>query len=202
MSPSLPKTHLDMPIAAVLAGGRGTRLGGADKGLLALRGNYLIDKVLSALEHQVAGRIIVANRHASEYAARGLPVLADAWPGQVGPLAGIYTALQHVASGDVLVVPVDAPQLPPDLVDRLQGARLQQGKPAACVRDAHGIQPLCCLLPAAWAPSARDALSAGLYSVQRWLMSQDVAMADFGAWPAHAWSVNTPEEWAALEQAI
>lgn len=188
------------PLAAVLAGGQGARLGGADKGFLVFRGKCLIDHVLSAIKPQTADQVIVANRHRSEYAQRGVPVLPDIWPGQMGPLAGIHAALQHAGSGDVLLVPVDAPVLPPTLVAELEKARQAEKKSAACVRDAQGIQPLCCLLPASWAASASESLRAGRYSVQRWLLAHDVATADFSDWPAHSWSVNTPEEWAALER--
>jgi len=180
--------------AAIIAGGQGLRLGGEDKALVRIGGRPQLARVLASLQSQSAAQILVSNRDPSAYAGFGLPVVADACPGQPGPLAGIHAALQYCGSGDVLCVPVDALWLPEDLLERLAHARRQAGTPAACVHDGAGLQPVCCLLAAALAESARQALASGDSALHRWLKSCGVATADFSHWPRWAWSFNTPQE--------
>ena len=188
-----------MLTGAIIAGGRGERLGGVDKALLTVSGRSLLQRVIERLRPQVQKLVLVANAPAETYASFGLPVLADQWPDRRGPLAGVHAALQSCASGDVLCVPVDAVWLPPDLAARLQAARQRDGQPAACVHDGAGLQPVCCLLPAAWAVSAQEALAAGRLALHRWLQEQGVALADFSDWPRWGWSLNTAEELQAAQ---
>ena len=183
-----------MLTGAIIAGGRGERLGGVDKALLTVAGRSLLERVIEHLRPQVQKLVLVAHAPAATYAAFGLPVLADQWPDRRGPLAGVHAALQASGSGDVLCVPVDAVWLPPDLAARLQAARQRDGQRAACVHDGAGLQPVCCLLPSAWAASAQEALTAGRHALHRWLQEQGVALADFSDWPCWAWSLNTADE--------
>lgn len=183
-----------MLTGAIIAGGRGERLGGIDKALMSFNGRPQLANVIERLRPQVDRLILVSNRPAETYAAFGLPVVADHWPDYRGPLAGVHAALQTCGQGDVLCAPVDAVHLPPDLVSRLLTARQQAGAEAACVHDGDGLQPVCCLLPASWAASAQEALSSGQYALHRWLTGRGVAPADFSDWPRWAWSVNTAEE--------
>jgi len=81
--------------ALVLAGGRGSRMGGVDKGLTPLQGKPLVAHIIERLEPQVAHVLINANRNAERYADFGKPVLADADPAAyAGPLAGMLAGLQ------------------------------------------------------------------------------------------------------------
>jgi len=57
----------------VLAGGRGSRMGGVDKGLQTLRGEPLARHALDRLAPQVGPLMISANRHLHAYAAFGVP---------------------------------------------------------------------------------------------------------------------------------
>jgi molybdopterin-guanine dinucleotide biosynthesis protein A len=65
----------------VLAGGRGTRMGGIDKGLQLLHGEALALHVMKRLAPQTGSLLISANRHPEVYAALGSPfgasVIAD-----------------------------------------------------------------------------------------------------------------------------
>lgn len=61
-APACPITGL------LLAGGRGTRMGGVDKGLQPLRGEPLALHVLRRLAPQVDALVISANRHFDAYA--------------------------------------------------------------------------------------------------------------------------------------
>ena len=110
--------------AVVLAGGAGTRLGGADKGLVAWRGRPLVAHALERLADSGVDAIVIsANRHLEQYAAYGRPVLADEEPAAFrGPLAGIARALAAVGASYLFTVPVDVPAWPLELPRRLREA--------------------------------------------------------------------------------
>ena len=59
--------------AVILAGGRGQRLGGRDKGLVELDGSPLVAHILASISPQVGAVIINANRNREHYAAFGVP---------------------------------------------------------------------------------------------------------------------------------
>lgn len=103
----------------VLAGGRGSRMGGVDKGLQPHRGVPLALHALRRLQPQVGAAMIIANRNRDAYAAFGVPVWPDAMPDFAGPLAGFAAGLAHCATPWLACVPCDTPNFPPDLVARL-----------------------------------------------------------------------------------
>jgi len=109
----------------VLAGGRGQRMGEADKGLQPLRGRSLVEWVLERVDPQVDDLLIIANRNLERYLELGYPVLRDRIPDFAGPLAGLQAGLTQTRSELVLLVPCDTPLLPADLVSRLAAALRQ-----------------------------------------------------------------------------
>lgn len=109
--------------AVIVAGGRSTRMG-QEKSLVSLRGRSILARVISCLVPQVETVVINANGDAARFADFGLEVITDLRPDVGTPLAGLHAALDHAAAhafDAVLTTPADAPFLPPDLVDRLQG---------------------------------------------------------------------------------
>ena len=88
---------MKQPLGVILAGGQATRMGGGDKGLLALGGTPLLSHVIARLEPQVAGLALNANGDAARFEAFGLPVLPDTIAGFAGPLAGVLAGLDWAA---------------------------------------------------------------------------------------------------------
>ena len=105
--------------ALVLAGGRGSRMGGVDKGLQGFRGLPLALHALQRLQPQVGRVMISANRNLPAYEAFGVPVWPDGLADHAGPLAGFLTALEHCTTPWLLTVPCDSPRFPADLAARL-----------------------------------------------------------------------------------
>jgi len=103
----------------VLAGGKGSRMGGVDKGLQTLRGKPMIEWVLARFAPQVADIVINANQNISTYEKYGHRVVADEIGGFAGPLAGLHAGLNAAKHPIVVTVPCDSPFLPSDLVARL-----------------------------------------------------------------------------------
>ena len=106
----------------ILAGGRGSRMGGIDKGLQNFRGLPLALQTLMRLQLQsqpLQEVLINANRNLSAYESLGVPVWPDSIDGFAGPLAGFLTGLDRCETPLLLTVPCDTPLFPLDLVERL-----------------------------------------------------------------------------------
>jgi molybdopterin-guanine dinucleotide biosynthesis protein A len=120
--PPFPIRPLDIT-GLVLAGGQGTRMDGADKGLQPFQGHPLAWHALHRLQPQVGALLVSANRNPQEYAALALPfaapVLPDSLNDYAGPLAGFLAGLAHCRSPWLLTVPCDTPRFPADLALRL-----------------------------------------------------------------------------------
>jgi molybdenum cofactor guanylyltransferase len=135
----------------ILAGGRGSRMGGADKGLQNFNGMPLALHTFLRLQPQVGTVMINANRNIAAYESFGVPVWPDVLPDHAGPLAGFLTGLERCETPWLVTVPCDTPLFPSDLVVRL--ARAAQAHDAeiamAAGREADGQvrpQPVFCLL--------------------------------------------------------
>ena len=188
---------------AVLAGGQGARMGGADKGLQPFRGTPLAQHALERLKPQVGSRIVNANRHLESYRAMGVPVWPDAEGGFQGPLAGILASLQHCDTGWLVTVPCDAPHFPHDLVARLSAAVHDASAAAAVVEapDEAGVvrlQSVFLMLRARLAPGLASALGGGERKVERWLSAVGCVRVRYDDSEPFA-NLNTLEELRALE---
>jgi molybdenum cofactor guanylyltransferase len=198
-------------LGVILAGGAGTRAGGADKGLLPLRGRPLIALVLDALRPQCETLLIVANRNLQEY-SHFTTAIRDERAGHSGPLAGIVATLAHALSQMdrepcewMMTVPVDCPRPPQDLRERLQSVLTKSGA-ASCTfaHDETGTQPLFALYRMTQAEpllaSARAAL-ASHGSVVQWHREIGACAADFSGRSAAFHNLNTPQDFLNYERA-
>ena len=153
-SACIPVPTRDQIGGLVLAGGRGLRMGGVDKGLAAWRGEPLVSHVLRRLRPQVAQVGISANRNFEAYRALA-PVIADPDPTAfAGPLTGVLAALRTVQTDWLVVVPCDLPLLPADAVARLAAALgAHAATHAAYAAPTGQTHSLVCLLHRSLAPA-------------------------------------------------
>jgi len=149
----------------ILAGGRGTRMGGVDKGLQLHLGVPLAQHALQRLRPQVAALLLNANRNLPIYQAMGVPVWPDEMSDFPGPLAGMLAGLTHCHTPYLVTVPCDSPNFPTDLVARLaQGLVNAEAELAtAYTREAGELraQPVFCLMKAALRDSLRVFIESG-----------------------------------------
>ena len=170
--------------AIILSGGRGTRLGEQDKGLLVLAGQSLIDRVIKVLTPQVNNIFISANRHIADYQTYGYEVLEDTFDSFEGPLAGLYRGMLRVekesqASGLIMVVPCDAPFLPDDLLERLLEAQTRSHSLAVIAHDGNRKQPLFGLYSTKLLPDLQHFLESGDRKVGLWIDRIQPEIVDF-----------------------
>ncbi|MBA1147119.1 molybdenum cofactor guanylyltransferase [Ectothiorhodospiraceae bacterium WFHF3C12] len=178
----------------ILAGGRGSRMGEQDKGLMLLAGRPLVEHVLDALRPQVGAIMISANRNLERYRSLGFHVVRDAQPGFQGPLAGIASALSAIDTPLAAFVPCDGPLLPDDLVARLRHALAQARAEVALPHDGERIQPAFALMRSDLREALTEAVRGGERRLGYWLQSRRVVEVDFRDRPGAFANVNTPTD--------
>lgn len=189
---------MKLPSGIILAGGQARRMGGGDKGLLAIGDRTMLDHVIERLAPQVAELALNANGDETRFAEFGLPVLADPVAGNAGPLAGVLAGLDWAAGREVaniVTAAADTPFLPTDLVTRLLDAAVDQGRQIALASTATGLHPTFGLWPVALRDDLRSALSEGVRKVVDWTERHGAARAEFPVREFDPFfNVNTPED--------
>jgi len=184
----------------ILAGGRGRRMGGADKGLQELGGRPMAAHVLERLAPQVDAVLISANRNLERYAELGCPVLPDTLDGYAGPLAGLQAALAQATTPLLVTAPCDSPFLPANLVARLHDGLVAQQAELAVAFAAGRVHRAFCLLRRELLPGLDAFLAAGERRVGLWHASLKVAEVDFNDDAAAFGNINTTDELAQFEK--
>lgn len=187
----------------ILAGGRGSRMGGVDKGLQNHRGMPLAMHALMRLAPQVGHVMVNANRNLGAYEAFGVPVWPDALPDYPGPLAGFLAGLEQCETGYLVTVPCDTPDFPTDLVARLAAALVADDAEIAmaATRDESGIQvqPVFCLMRTAVMESLIRFTQSGQRKIDRWTAQHRCVEVLFDDEQAF-FNANTPDELRQLQR--
>lgn len=182
----------------VLAGGKATRMGGKDKGLLELNGQPLWQHVAGKLAGQVDTVVISANRNLGVYQASGYPVIQDSLPGFPGPLAGMLAVMQQVNSAWFLFCPCDTPTIPKDLATRLRAGL--NDAPAVWVFDGERDHPAIALMHRQLVPFLTDYLASGERRVMVALRQAGGRAVDCSDIQSAFINVNTPEDLARRQE--
>ena len=182
----------------LLAGGLGRRMGGADKGLVALKtldGRTMASWILERLRPQVGTMLINANRNFDEWNRYGERVVSDEFGKFAGPLAGIHAGLRACSTPWLVSTPCDSPFLPHDLVARLAADILNTNADVASVRVDSRLQPVFALIRHDVLPLLEEFLLEGGRSIEAWFRTLHWVAVDFDNSDAFA-NFNSPEELA------
>ena len=167
----------------VLAGGRGSRMGGVDKGLQNHQGIPLALHAMLRLQPQVGELMGNANRNLGAYEAFGAPVWPDAVGDFAGPLAGLLVGLERCETPWLVSVPCDTPNFPTDLVGRVAAALAADGAEIAMAATREDgelrTQPVFCLLQASLLESLSSFLQSGERKIDRWTARHRLSVVEF-----------------------
>ncbi len=196
----------------ILAGGRGARMGGVDKGLQNFNGTPLTLHTLMRLQMQDAATLselmVVANRNLSAYESFGVQVWPDSTDGFAGPLAGFLTGLERCETDLLLTVPCDSPLFPLNLTQRLLDALIAEDAEiaVAAAKEEDGsvrAQPVFCLMRVSLLESLVRFMQSGGRKIDAWTAQHKTVLVPFDTDdvdPRAFFNANTLEELHRLEQ--
>jgi molybdenum cofactor guanylyltransferase len=176
----------------ILAGGRGTRLGGVDKAWLERGGQPQVLRLARRFQGEVKHVLVSTNTDAARYSGHGLEVVADR-VADAGPLGGLEALASACATPWLLTLPVDLVGVNDCLLRRL---RVAAGDAGAHASDEDGPQPLVAL----WnrdrlCTAATHALASGEFAVHA--LQGRLGMACVRLPGVRFGNLNTPAELAA-----
>lgn len=165
--------HLPPCSILLLAGGRGQRMGGQDKGLLEWHGEPLIAHLHRKTRSLSDDLIISCNRNLERYAPYADQLVHDDEGDFPGPLAGIRAGLKAARHDFLMVLPCDVPRIDAALLQSLrETANVHPQKPVM-VRHGDLWEPLLCLIPVALCEVFENAWNAGERSPGRIMRNLD-----------------------------
>jgi molybdopterin-guanine dinucleotide biosynthesis protein A len=186
----------------ILAGGRGSRMGGVDKGLQNHHGVPMALHAMMRLAPQVGEIMINANRNLGAYEAFGVPVWPDTLPDYAGPLAGFLTGLERCETRYLATVPCDSPLFPHDLVRRLADALEAADAEIAMAATVEGglpqVQPVFCLMKTELVESLLHFTQSGQRKIDKWTAQHRCVEVRFDDAQAFA-NANTRDELQRLQ---
>lgn len=177
----------------LLAGGRGQRMGGQDKGLMEWHGKPLV-----AWPHRIARSLtddllISCNRNQQRYAAFADRLVCDDEPDFPGPLAGIRAGLAAARHRWLMVLPCDAPLIDEALLIQLyEKARAEPDTAVMARRDAQW-EPLFCIIPTGLAAAIENAWQRGERSNRKILLTLRARALELDIDDPRLANLNSPE---------
>lgn len=205
MSQVTPHRSVEKIAGVILAGGAGSRMGGANKALVRLGGKPLIERAIATFSPQVGHLAISVHDQTDGLERYAFPLLADDAGERSGPTAGLRAALRWAAdkkgSKWLALAPVDAPFLPSDFVSTLIAAAERNNARAAFAAAGERFHPTV----SAWSMRASSdftrLLDEGLLALRDILRKVDATRVRFEDEAAFM-NVNTPEDIGAAEEAL
>lgn len=176
----------------LLAGGRGRRMGGQDKGLVEWHGRPLI-----AWSHRIArpltdDLLVSCNRNQPRYAAFADRVVSDNEPDFPGPLAGIRAGLAVARHRWLMALPCDAPMIDEALLAQLY-ATAQAVNAPVMARRGDQWEPLFCIIPVSLASPIEEAWRAGERSNRKILLTLQARALKLDERDPRLANLNSPE---------
>lgn len=202
-------SNIDPVVGVILAGGLARRMGGGDKCLLPLVGKTLLQRTLDRAQPQVQKLILSANGNSLRFARTRLPVVADIYPNNRGPLAGIHAALEWMHDNTpttqwLMSFASDTPFFPSDLVEKLLNAATTNDKFLAVASSLERRHPTFAL----WHISLKEVLAQQLSQeqvprLQDWIEAQHAVEVNFDAADYDPFfNINTPQDLYAAEPMV
>ncbi len=193
-----------MIIGFIIAGGQSSRMGGGAKCLLDVAGKPILAHIVERFGPQVDQLVLNTNEAPSLFQGFDVAIVADKFPDQPGPLAGLLSCLDYAAHNApaaewVATVPSDCPFVPRDLIARLlEHAPDDTTNNAVVAASGEHLHPLAGL----WRPALLGRLKRafedhGLRGMKQWVEDVEGRHVSFAITPFDPFfNVNRPEDLA------
>ena len=193
-------------VGVILAGGLAKRMGGGDKCLLPLAGKSILQRTIERAQPQVSKLLLNANGNSLRFARTRLPVIADANPNNLGPLAGIHAGFTWMQVNTptlewLISFASDTPFFPNDLADKMLAAAIASDKRLVVATSNLRVHPVFSL----WHVSLASKVSAQMITgeaprLQEWINAAEPLEINFtGDGYDPFFNINTPQDLYAAE---
>ncbi|HZJ94964.1 MAG TPA: molybdenum cofactor guanylyltransferase MobA [Thiopseudomonas sp.] len=142
----------------LLAGGRGQRMGGQDKGWVTWQDQALIEHMHAVVRPLTDDLIISCNRNHERYQPLADQLVSDPNQDFSGPLIGILSALKVARHSHLIVLPCDAPRIDRSLLAQLYAQACE--RPVLLKHQGYW-QPLFSIIPRGQLSALRELWEAG-----------------------------------------
>ncbi len=186
----------------ILAGGRGQRMQGRDKGWVRLANKPMIEWIIDRLQPQVDELIINANRTINRYKQLNYPVIEDEAKGFHGPLAGILSGLKACKNELLVYVPCDTPFFPDDLVASMLEKQQAASAEIVSISDGERTHPVFALIKTSLQQSLQEYLESGQRKIDCWYQQHDYQLLEYPGGQNFFENINTQEQLLAAEHRI
>lgn len=177
----------------ILAGGKGRRFGGQDKGLIEYQGKPLIEHLIEAFSIHTDDIIISANRNLSRYKKYNRTLVNDSIKTFAGPLAGALAACANSQNEWLFVAPCDQPDIEHTLVNDMLALANSNNSKLIITNDGYRDQPLPMLLHTSLKDTIESFLNCGERKVGLWQSKQNALILKFDQCKRLK-NINTPED--------
>ena len=186
-------TQLPSCSILLLAGGRGQRMGGQDKGLIEWHGEPLIAHLHRKTRPLSDDLIISCNRNLEKYAPYADQLVHDDEGDFPGPLAGIRAGLKAARHESLMVLPCDVPRIDAALLHSMREAASQHPDNPLMLRHGEHWEPLLCIIPVALSEAFEKAWQEGERSPGRLMRQLGAIALQCPANDPRLANLNTPE---------
>lgn len=166
MSGKLQKDDVSI---AILAGGKSSRMGGEDKGLISFNGKLVLSRIITIANEFSSDVYVIANNNLKEYEKTHKPVYTDILDDFQGPLSGIYTALKKCKNHRLVVLPCDGPFINKTYFEMLlshAGNSLIK-----VIKTGDRLQPVYACMDSSLANNLEEFLQSGERKIDKWYTS-------------------------------
>jgi molybdopterin-guanine dinucleotide biosynthesis protein A len=181
--------------AAIIAGGKATRMDGVAKGLLRdAAGNTVVQRLLNQIDAAGIADVVISANEPHSYAELNLPIIADRHA-DIGPLGGIEAVLSNLSArcDCVLLFPCDLPNVTTNEILILLRSHKESAGRVIFAVTAEGDHPLCAVVPVTVLDNVKAAIAAGEYSVKRLWRSLGALPVEFDD-SSRMMNLNTPDD--------
>lgn len=177
--------------AAILTGGRSSRMNGQDKKLLEINGRSVIAHIAQVLEG-IFGEVILVGQDVSEL---NYPVFPDLYP-DTGPLSGVLTALESAESTHVFITSCDTPFFSGAFASVMKSNFMEHPCDILVPEHHGGIEPLYGIYSVSLTTKAEALIHSGNFRIRSLFQDSDTCYmnADAGSPETIFFNINTPAD--------
>lgn len=176
----------------ILAGGKSSRMGGNDKGLIKINDEYIMSELIELSEKFTNSVILNINRNKDIYEKFKIKLISDLHVNFQGPLAGIYSGMTEAKTKYILVLPCDCPMISDIFFKDILKDNFKDK--IRCAHDGNRLQPVHALIDRSMVSNLKVFLDSGERKIDKWYNQEKLEIIDFSNNPQFFMNINTPED--------